>query len=499
MPEAPPPSLPPPPTDAAAHHEHKLDNALKRLQRGASTGRRGLVWTATLRLAVQGVQFLGVVILARLVDPEDYGRAAIVLAFTGLAFFVNEMGVTVAIVAAPRVTEGLLAAAFAISALAGLILFGAFFALAPHLANWYGDPELVTLLLVGASGFVLSQAPMPMGLLLRASRLRAIGVIELAGALVGLCTSLSLVVAGVSGALALVLAPVVSSIVVTVSALMVVRILPLKHLRFTDTRQLLSYSSNVFAFDALNYGSQNVDRPLLGLQMSLPDLGHYSRAYSLVAVPANILALTLGRSLFPALARAREDSTAIRRLWLRYLRFAAASSTVIAVPLILHAEPILVFVLGEDWRPAAPYLITLSFILPGLAIRSVCVPAFQALGGVAKQLRTGLVALLSMLILVGTGLRFDVNLAVAAVPLATSLAAGYAIWQCAPLLAVKKADIAGALLWIPGCALPLVGADVSISMMTNGDNLARLVTSILVAGAILSIGYLRQGRSPRGG
>ena len=59
---------------------------------------KGVIWSAVERFAVQGVQFVVSIILARLLMPVDFGLIAIVLVFLQIFQTINESGFSMALV-----------------------------------------------------------------------------------------------------------------------------------------------------------------------------------------------------------------------------------------------------------------------------------------------------------------------------------------------------------------------------------------------------------------
>lgn len=434
----------------------RVARVLSRLDRHRGSGRSGILWTAGLRTSVQIVQLIGVVILARIVSAGDYGIAAIVLAITGLAFFVNDFGVSAALVAMPRLTDRLLAAGFAINAVLGVILFGMVSGFGPIIAGVYNRPEIQTLLVIGASSFVVNQASMPMGILLRISRFGIVGGIELSGAIAGLSVSWALAAGMGSGATALVVGPVASSAVVNVLAFAIVRANPFCRFGVAELRALLAYSTRVLLFDILNYSALNIDRPLLGLRLTIPDLGLYSRAYSLVSVPSSILSLTVSRNLFSRLANLRGQQSAARSVWLRHFRAAAVFSSLVSAFIACYAAPILSVLLGDRWVGASDYLVVLAPLIPLLTLRATCTPAFRALGGEGRQLLPGVFSLATVILFVSVGGLLGPFFAVGGVTAAGVLSFFFMVSKCLPLVHVTWRPILLALVEGIGASISVI-------------------------------------------
>ena len=80
------------------------DPILDRLRQGAPGSRvsRSAMWAASSRIAIQGTQFAGSIVLARLLLPRDYGLSAIVISVIAFANFFTDLGMAAAIVTPSR-------------------------------------------------------------------------------------------------------------------------------------------------------------------------------------------------------------------------------------------------------------------------------------------------------------------------------------------------------------------------------------------------------------
>jgi PST family polysaccharide transporter len=358
-----------------------------------------VAWTAVLRLSVQILQFVSIVVLARLLSPSDFGLATIALTIAGFAFFLNDFGITSTVVSTPHLTRGVLNAAFFLNAAVGILLTLSLIGMSPLFASVYGDNRLQGLIAVSALAFAANQAAVPMGLLIRFGRLRAVGLIEVLGAAASLGTSVGASLLG-AGVYALVFGPVCGSVVVSITSNVVARYRPNRSVLRADIRYVASSGAKIFIYDTINYGAINADRPLIGLSASFSELGLYSRASSLTTIPASILNYAASRTLLPQLVSLRESSRSPNRTWLTYVRYTLGASAMVSLFLSLNASDVLTVVLGSRWELGRLYLPALALAIPFIASRSLCAPLLQSQGLLGKQVSIAAVALASLALVV---------------------------------------------------------------------------------------------------
>ncbi|WP_396137057.1 oligosaccharide flippase family protein [Blastococcus goldschmidtiae] len=371
----------------------RVDRTLSRLER---TGRkesafRGATPTLVARLFVQLLQLSGLVVLGRLLTPSDYGLATIVLTLTAFAFVVNEAALSFYLVYQPQLRDLAVDTAVLLSFLIGVILTGTFLALAQPLSRLYGEPELAPLLYAVAPMYVFGQATVPMGLLLKAGRFGTVGLLEVAGALASLGTSVTAAVQG-RGAQALVLGPVVGTLVVTIAAFSIVRWRPRARSDAPAVKGLVRFAGPATGSELLTNLSSGIDRLALSVTGSLATLGYYSRASSMANIPAASLSFMVHRVAIRSFAAVRDDVATLSRQYHALRAVLLISSTAVAAILASASSSLLQLALGPGWRPAAASMAVLSLSIPALVLRSLALALLQAFGRTTLQFQSSLLS-----------------------------------------------------------------------------------------------------------
>jgi PST family polysaccharide transporter len=106
----------------------------------------------------------------------------------------------------------------------------------------------------------------------------------------------------------------------------------------------------------------NVDNAVVGKVLGSAALGYYQMAYRLPELLVYNLSVVAGRVLYPAFAAVERDD--LGRAYLLSLRYLLLISLPVATGLVLLAEPFMVTLFGDQWRPAVPAMqaiVALSF------------------------------------------------------------------------------------------------------------------------------------------
>jgi PST family polysaccharide transporter len=137
-------------TVAARGSELKTPPSLGRMAAG------GALVTMGGQLAKIAVQFGGVILLARLLTPRDYGLVTMVLAIVGVGEVLRDFGLSSAAIQARHLSRGQRDNLFWINTAIGLVLALVVFLMAGRIAAFYGEPLLRGLAQAIALTFLLN-------------------------------------------------------------------------------------------------------------------------------------------------------------------------------------------------------------------------------------------------------------------------------------------------------------------------------------------------------
>ncbi|MEM6677794.1 MAG: oligosaccharide flippase family protein [Pseudomonadota bacterium] len=464
---------------------------------------RAAGWTLGARLAARILDILVLLVLARVLGPEDFGLVALAIGVVQLTEAILDMPVADLIARERAVSRRLLDTCFTIGLLRGLLLGGLLAAAALPLAGFYGEAALGPLILA------IALAPLCRGLLnprlvLLARRLdyRLEVSIEVASKAVACMAALSFgLFTGSYWALALVtiLAPMLAAIASYAA-------LPFRpRLSLTHWRRMRHAVGWNFARQVAGAFNWQVGRLMAGRLVPLGPLGHLSIAEQIAALPRQVVVVPLLRPLVAGLAAARSDARETA------LGLAASRAVlVVAGPLLLAAAvlaPVVIEpLLGADWKPVAPVL-TLLCLAQLLALAAAPLPAV-AIKADRVDLLAGLeIAVLALrLPLLWLGLTSFGIIGAAYASLTVSwLTFALSVLLFARLLGTRVTAVLRSLLapalGLAAMALPLIAGVAQLPVGLTLFELVAAVTLLTVgAGAlhliVLAIAWRLEGRPP---
>jgi len=163
---------------------------------GEKVIRGGLV-----KVCAQGASFIlriaSLMVLARLLDPKDFGLVGMVAAFTGALNLFRDFGLSAASVQRMDVTDEQVSTLFWINVLVGVLLGFLLMVMAPVVVAFYHEPRLLWVTITLATAFIFNGAGVQhTALLERQMRFAALATIDVLSLVVSTFMGISMAVAG---------------------------------------------------------------------------------------------------------------------------------------------------------------------------------------------------------------------------------------------------------------------------------------------------------------
>jgi teichuronic acid exporter len=313
-------------------------------------------WSALDVFIRQGVQFVVSIVLARILAPEDFGVIAMLALFIGVASIFIDSGFSSALMQRQNTTHTDESTVFFFNLGMGAATALLLCATAPWIAMFFKQPVLQYLsyamafsLFVGAFGSIHST------LLSKEMNFKTtakVGVVSsvVAGALAIYMASQGYGVWSLAGH------AVASSIVMVLLLWIWHPWRPSWTFSFASLRSFFGFGGYTMAATLTDVFSTNLYLILIGKMYSVRDVGFYDRAQRTQQLPITLMMSIINRVAFSTFATVAEDKARL----IRGLRQAQAISMFVNIPvlvgIILLAEPLVLTLFGEPWRPCVPIL-----------------------------------------------------------------------------------------------------------------------------------------------
>lgn len=353
---------------------------------------QGAFWAASGSLVRYGLAGLTVLILSRLLQPRDFGLAAIAAIMMTLIGHIATVGFHDALIQRPHLDETDLDTAFwSILGLAGgaaLLVAG----LSPLLAALYDRPALAPLFVgMALAGLIHASSIVPRALLSRQMDFRTPALVHAAGMVVGGLGAVLLAALG-GGPWSRVLQFTLISLV---GCLLVWRAIPWRPTRrFSrpSARQMWGFASSVSIFTVLATIIASADDQLVGYRLGPEALGYYAMAYSFMAWPVRDVLGGIAVVIYPVFARFQGDLPRLQAAYLEGNLLATAVGFPTLTMIVITAPVLIPFLLGERWTPsvltaqilAVGGLREATMMLNGQVYRAIGKPLFHMMLGAAS-------------------------------------------------------------------------------------------------------------------
>ena len=337
--------------------------------------KRRTVQGALARLVAQGtnifVRIGSLMLLARLLEPADFGLVNMVTVVTGLFSLFKDAGLSMITIQRAVITEAQLSTLFWVNLLVGLLFATLSIAAAPALVAFYHEPRLYWIAVVMGCGFVVNAAGVQhTALLQRQMRFAALAALEMTSLVISIVVGVSMALSGYRH-WALVGMAVSLPLSSTVGAWVQVRWLPSWPSRRTGLKSMMRFGGIVSLNGLIMYFAYNLDKLLLGRFAGAQTLGIYGRAYQLISIPSDTLQSSLGGVALSALSRLQNDAERFRSYFLKGYSLFLAITVPLTISCAMFASDIVVVLLGPKWTDAtiifrclAPTILALALINP---------------------------------------------------------------------------------------------------------------------------------------
>lgn len=351
------------------------------------------------------LQIINLVILARLLMPEDFGLVAMVVAIFGVCDILLDFGLSTASIQVAQITQKQISNLFWINVLVGCTFAILSFMAAQSIAAFYGRSELISIAQVMALGFIFNGiAAQYKAQLNRNLQFKKMVLADILAVSSGIAVGIYCAYHNFSY-WAVVAQLITQSFVQMLILLIFGKWLPSLPARGEDMAGFFKFGWGLVASQLLSYISNNVPSMLIGRFIGANPLGIFDRANKLLMVPLNQLNGSLATVAIPILSRLHvEDND-------KYNRFLLFGQNIIlhlvAFSLAMascQTELLVAFVLGKQWIEMVPVFIALTYagIFSVLAYTSYLV--FLTKGITASLFRVVLIGRPMVILITSLGL-----------------------------------------------------------------------------------------------
>ena len=306
------------------------------------------------------LQFVSVIILARLLTPEDYGLFAIVIAISVFVNLLKDMGLPTITIQNPEITNIQVSNLFWINTTMGFGFAFLMVVAAPFVGWIYHEPRLIPMLVVMAitclAGGMSSQHQ---ALLKRSMRFKTLAVLDVVSMMAGVSVA---ILAAVNNRAywSLVYMHLAMEFTGAVGTWWACPWRPESPRRHSGIRLMLKSGQYLTLTTFLSYIGRNLDALLIGWSRGPGELGFYNKSYTILLLPSLHINLPVSGVALSSLSRTQGELEQHRRHYTRIVLLTTSLGMPLVSFLFVVAEKAILVILGQQWLPCVPIFRALS-------------------------------------------------------------------------------------------------------------------------------------------
>lgn len=327
-----------------------------------------------------GIQFIVMIVLARLLLPEEFGLIVLVTTFIAIAGIFVHVGFSTGLIQKKHTDEVDYCSVFYLNLVVAGALYTFIFFIAPYIALFYGEPDLITVLRVlSITLFLGAINSIQHAIISRNMDFKKLFVSSFWGVVVSGAIGIGLAYAGF-GIWALVVQTLTSQLLVTIILWLTVSWRPRLLFSMSRIKELFPFSWKLLLSGLIDAVNNNVQSLIVGKMFSPAMLGFYNRGDQLPKLFVTNIDGSIQTVMFPTLASYQDNQQRMKEI----VRRTIVTSSFIIFPLMVGlaviAEPLVIVLFTEKWLPAVPFVQIFCAAYALWPIHTVNLQAMNALG-----------------------------------------------------------------------------------------------------------------------
>jgi len=333
---------------------HGLDDLSGRVAKGAS-------WIAAARVAANLLGFVSMIVVARLLAPEDFGVIAVAVTAMQLVQGLSDIGVSQAVIRFRDADREDLDTLFTLSALRGLLVALLLVASAPLLADFFRDERIVSAM------FGAALYPLFMGFV-NPRFFEFERALDYSKEFVWTVAS-KVVSVGVAIAVAVLFRNFWAILLGTASLALVQLVLsywmrPYRpRISFASFGKIVAFSGWLAGVGLLAAINNKVDAFIFARILGPAPTGNLYYGFLLSEMPTREFSTPVARAIYPGLSELQDDHEGMRSAFLRGVEALGAIAMPASLGFAFVARDFIMLLLSEKWSEAAPVVEIMTPIL----------------------------------------------------------------------------------------------------------------------------------------
>jgi len=455
-----------------------------------SEASKGVIWVAVEQFGQQGLQAVIFIILARLLTPEDFGLVAMLIIFFAISKSFIDSGMGQALIREKEITEQDRSTVFWFNLLLSIGFYGLLYISAPWIAAFYERPELIKLTRIMGLSIVffgiaiVQRSEMTQQLEFKKQAFAQVPAVFIAG-----IVSITMAFVGFG-----VWSLVAQYILFAFFSSMTLWILQPSKILFTfdlkSFQKLFNFGYKLLLSGLLATTFQHIYKLVIGKFFLASVLGFYTQAKEMQQIVSQNLTSVIQKVSYPLLSKVADDKKRVKEGYRKVIQ----STSFIIFPamliFIIFAEPIMLYVLGEQWKPAAPFLQILCISGALYHLHAINLNVLKVFGRTDLFLKLEIIKKVNISLAIVIGLQFGIWGLLIGQVISSYVALFINTWYTAKFLDYSIMHQIKDVLKVLLLSVPMLVLIGVITFYIPVQSLFMLTAYLLLAGVIYILGNL---------
>lgn len=322
----------------------------------------GLMWSFLEDLGRTGLIFACGIVLARLLTPREFGLIGMTTVLIVFSRVFVDSGFSQALIRKQDCTPADFSTVFFFNLAVGTFFYGLLIITANPISRFFNEPQLSGVIRFIGAGLVLNA-------LGQVHRIQITKDLDFK-----LLTRISVLSSAIGGIIGILMAyegyGVWSLVAMTLSRSTIELVLLWVWRRWRPAlifdraafKELFAFGSPLLVGSIISSIYRHLSSVVIGRFFSAADLGQFTQAQNFRNLPSERLTDVIQRVSYPALSTLQNDMPRLKTAYRRLIRSFMLVTSLVMLGLAAVAEPVMMTLVGEQWRPAVGYLRLLCFV-----------------------------------------------------------------------------------------------------------------------------------------
>lgn len=321
----------------------------------------GLIWSGIDTLGLNGIRIIITLILARLLEPKDFGILGMLNIFMALSDVLIQSGFIQTLIRKPNIVDEDYSTTFLFNLFVSIFLYLLIFFSSPLIADFYNEPKLLVITRVVALSIIFNA----LGVIQYVYITRSLDFKKLAK--INLSSTL---ISGIIGIIMAYLGYGVWSLVIQLLSKSIGMSLlywlagePIKKFDFSllHLRENFGFGSKIALASIIGTTMDNLYYIIIGKVYTADSLGYYYQARKFSDLPSKTIAQIFQKVSFPVLSSIQNDMQKLQNAYRRFNKMIYFISFPILAMMFLIAKPLILITLSSKWEEVIPFFQILCF------------------------------------------------------------------------------------------------------------------------------------------